>query len=226
MEIAMASDEKNKTKKLPKYLYRYIPFERLAEVIMTRSLPIPFPKNWNDQHDLDNVLNKIPSGKVIGVACLTETWETSFHWDLFAKYGVRLKFNSEKLKKRVSKMKAKLKDVEYASYDTYIKKMTGRKPPLFVKRKQYESEQEWRIVCQVPIGLMATKNVVMYIPFEWDDLVKITFSPHYGLHDYYFYKAMILKMLEAVGAKNIEIKHSSLFESKKIKDADHDYKEG
>ena len=222
-------DEKKEgknSKQVPKYLYRYIPFERLAEVLMTKSLPIPYPKNWNDQHDLDNALNKIPSDEVVGVACLTKRWETSFHWDLFAKHGVRLAFDGDKLNKCVSRVNAKLEEVEYVSYDKYIKKLTSNESLLFVKRKQYKPEQEWRIVCQVAKEKMTTENVVKYVPFEWSDLVKITISPHYEFSDYLFYKALVLKMLESVGAKNIKIKHSSLFESKKIKDADHDYKEG
>lgn len=218
--------EKEAGKEIPKYLYRYIPFERLAEVIMTKSLPIPYPKNWNDQHDLDNALNKIPSDEVVGVACLTKRWETSFHWDLFAKHGVRLAFDGEKLNMRVSRVNAKLEKVEYVSYDKYIKKLTSNESLLFVKRKQYTPEQEWRIVCQIPKEQMTTKNVVKYVPFEWNDLVKITISPHYEYSDYFIYKAMILKMLECVGAKDIKVKHSSLFESKKIKDAEHDYREG
>ena len=218
--------EKKPSKQVPKYLYRYIPFERLAEVIMTKRLPIPYPKNWNDQHDLDNALNKIPSDEVVGIASFTKEWETSFHWDLFAKYGVRLAFDGKKLNMRVSRENAKLEEIKYVSYEEYIKKMTSDESLLFVKRKQYSPEQEWRIICQIPKNQMATENVVKYIPFEWDDLVKITISPHYEYSDYLFYKAMVLKMLESVGAKNIKIKHSSLFESKKIKDADHDYKEG
>ena len=219
-------EKKMPNKQVPKYLYRYLPFERLAEVIMTKSLPIPYPKNWNDQHDLDSALDKIPSDEVVGIACLTRKWETSFHWDLFAKYGVRLAFNGKMLNMRVSRANAKLENVEYVSYDKYIKKLTSDESLLFVKRKQYKPEQEWRIVCQVPKKQMATEHVVKYVSFEWDDLVKITISPHYEYSDYLFLKAMVLKMLESVGAKNIKIKHSSLFESKKINDAELDYKEG
>ena len=186
-------DGKN-SKQVPNYLYRYSPFERLAEVLMTKSLPIPYPKNWNDQHDLDNALNKISSGYVVGVACLTKRWETSFHWDLFAKHGVRLAFDGEKLNMRVSRSNAELDEVEYVTYDKYIKKLTSKERLFFVKRKQYKPEQEWRIFCQIPKKQMATENVVTYIPFEWEDLVKITISPHYEYSDYLFYKALVLKM--------------------------------
>ena len=79
-------------KKDPKFLYRYVPMERLAEIIMTQSIPIPRPQNWNDQHDLDNVLKMISPQKVIGIACFTEDWESSFHWKLFAENGVKLTF--------------------------------------------------------------------------------------------------------------------------------------
>ena len=216
-------DKKKKgksSKQVPKYLYRYIPFERLAEVLMTKSLPIPYPKNWNDQHDLKNSLRNEQKEDVIGVACLTEKWETSFHWDLFAKYGVRLTFVGEQLRKHAKAAHVKMKNVDYESYKEYIEKLTNNKSLLFVKRKQYEFEQEWRLVCRVPIGQSATKNVVKYIPFEWNDLKKITISPHYSISDYHFYKAMILQMLEAVGAKGVKIMRSSLFESKKITDVE------
>jgi len=87
----------------PKYLYRYIPFERLVEILMTKSIPVPRPQNWHDQHDLRNSLKNENSddNSVIGITCFTEKWETSFHWGLFAKYGVRLTFDKKKFEKRV-----------------------------------------------------------------------------------------------------------------------------
>ena len=72
---------------------------------------------------------------------------------------------------------------------------------------------------------MATKNVVKYVPFEWDDLLKITISPHFEVSDYHFYKAMILKMLKAVGAEKVKVLHSSLFESNKVRNAEDDFEE-
>ena len=94
---------------------------------------------------------------------------------------------------------------------------------LFVKRNQYESEQEWRIVCRV--SKTATVHVAQYIPFEWKDLKKITISPYYSTSDYHLYKAMVLKMLESVGAKKVKVLRSPLFESSKIRNAEHDYEE-
>lgn len=217
--------EKEAGKEIPKYLYRYISIERLAEVIMTKSLPIPYPKNWNDQHDLDNALNKIPSDEVVGIACLTKKWETSFHWDLFAKYGVRLAFDTNRLVNRVHSVGGKIEKVNYVSTPEYIEKMEQKEDLLFVKRSQYKPEREWRIVCRVPAGQMATKNVVKYVPFEWDNLLKITISPHFEVSDYHFYKAMILKMLKAVGAEKVKVLHSSLFESNKVRNAEDDFEE-
>ena len=210
----------------PKYLYRYIPFERLAEILIRREIPVPRPQNWKDQHDLDNAVKKIPSGETVGIACFTSKCGTSFHWDLFAKYGVRLAFDASALEKcvhRVSKKQsgknAQLKKVDYVTTKEYIKMVRNPKTDLlFVKRDQYESEREWRIVCLV--SKPATVHVAQYIPFEWGDLKKITISPHYSISDYHFHKAMILKMLESIGAKNIPVLRSSLFVSKKIKDAE------
>ena len=220
----MANAARNKKdkggKKPPKYLYRYIPFERLAEILMRREIPIPCPQKWNDQHDLKNSIRNVDAGSVVGIACFTSKCGTSFHWDLFAKYGVRLAFNQKKLKERVNAAKAELQKVKYCSNDEYIETLNNDKSLLFVKRNQYKPEREWRITCQISKEEMATENVVKFIPFEWDDLVKITISPHYSLSDYHFHKAMILKMLESVGAENIPVLRSSLFLSKKIKNAE------
>ena len=49
---------------------------------------------------------------------------------------------------------------------------------------------------------------------------KIAISSHYSISDYHFYKAMVLKMLESVGAKNVQVLRSPLFESRKIKNAE------
>lgn len=213
-------------KKNSKYLYRYIPFERLAEILMRREIPVPRPKNWNDQHDLDNAVKKNPSDETVGIACFTSKCGTSFHWDLFAKYGVRLAFDASALEKCVRRVSKKqsgknplLKKVNYVTTKEYIE--MARKPKadlFFVKRNQYECEQEWRIVCHV--SKPATVHVAQYIPFEWSALKKITISPHYSISDYHFYKAMVLKMLESVGAKNVQVLRSPLFESRKIKNAE------
>lgn len=206
--------------KPPKYLYRYIPFERLAEILMRREIPIPRPQDWNDQHDLRNSIRGADADDVVGIACFTSKCGTCFHWDLFAKYGVRLAFDKKKLKERVEHAEAKLQKVNYCSNDEYIDALNNGKPLLFVKRNQYKPEREWRITCQISKEKMATENVVKFIPFEWGDLKKITISPHYSISDYYFYKAMILNMLESVGAKNVQVLRSPLFESKKIKNAE------
>lgn len=220
MELIMAKIARKKNKQFPKCLYRYIPFERLAEILMRREIPVPRPQNWNDLHDLRNSIRNVDDDCVVGIACFTSKCGTSFHWDLFAKYGVRLAFDKKKLKERADAVEAKLQKVDYRSYNEYIDDLTKGESVLFEKRNQYKPEHEWRIVCQVPKEKMATENVVKFIPFEWSDLKKITVSPHYNISDYYFYKAMILKMLEAVGAKGVKIMRSSLFESKKIADVE------
>ena len=211
---------KKKNKRYPKCLYRYIPFERLAEILMRREIPIPRPQKWNDQHDMRNSIRNVDADSVVGIACFTSKCGTSFHWDLFAKYGVRLAFDKKKLKERVKAAEVELQKVDYRSNDQYIDALNNGESLLFVKRNQYKPEREWRIVCQISKQEMATENVVKFIPFEWDDLVKITISPHYSISDYHFHKAMILKMLESVGAENIPVLRSSLFVSKKIKDAE------
>ena len=157
--------EKEAGKEIPKYLYRYISIERLAEVIMTKSLPIPYPKNWNDQHDLDNALNKIPSDEVVGIACLTKKWETSFHWDLFAKYGVRLAFDTNRLVNRVHSVGGKIEKVNYVSTTEYIEKMEQKEDLLFVKRSQYKPEREWRIVCKGSSRSDGNKKCCEVCPF-------------------------------------------------------------
>ena len=212
------------TTKDPKFLYRYIPMKRLAEIIMTQSIPIPFPDNWNDQHDLNNALRLISPKKTIGIACFTEEWESSFHWELFAKDGVRLAFYKKALNKRVTGCGAKIGKVEYKSTKEYIKKITQKEDLLFIKRIQYQHEQEWRIVCEAPKGQL-NGGVVDYIPFEWEDLARITISPYYNKSEFYQHKAAILNMLNAAGADSVEVLRSTLFESQKVKDAELDYEE-
>jgi hypothetical protein len=210
-----------------KCLYRYVPFERLSEILLMKGIPIPYPQNWHDQHDLKNSIKNIDDDNVnvIGIACFTQKWETSFHWELFAKYGVRLAFDKKKLEENVKAAGATIKKVDYVSYDEYIEKMTNGDSLLFTKRNQYKPECEWRIICQIPKEQMATENVVKYIPFEWGDLKKITISPHYEISDYHFYKAMVLKMLKVLGADSVKVLHSSLFESNKIRKVELDLEE-
>ena len=199
--------------------------KRLAEIIMTQSIPIPFPDNWNDQHDLNNALRLISPKKTIGIACFTEEWESSFHWKLFAKDGVRLAFHKKALCKRVKECKMSIGKVDYKPTREYIEMIASKKDLLFVKRIQYQHEQEWRIICKAPKGQL-NGGVVDYIPFEWKDLAKITVSPYYEKNDFYQHKATIQNILNAAGADSVKVLRSTLFESQKVRDAELDYEEG
>lgn len=196
---------------------------------MTQSIPIPFPDNWKDQHDLNNALRLISPKKTIGIACFTEEWESSFHWELFAKEGVRLAFSKKALCKRVKESetptsKMSIGKVDYKPTQEYIKMIDQKEDLLFVKRIQYQHEQEWRIICEAPRGLL-NGGVVDYIHFEWKDLAKITISPYYEKTDFYQHKSAILNMLSAAGADSVKVLRSTLFESQKVRDAELDYEE-
>ena len=87
----------------------------------------------------------------------------------------------------------------------------------FLKRTQYEAENEWRIICERKNAI--DNRVVTYLPISFSDIKSITFSPYY--RDYN--ERMILrKALQNIwiskGGKKDDLKiyHSSLFNNKSI----------
>lgn len=210
-----------------KYVYRYTSFSRLLEIIATQRLALLDPTNgtWKDQIDVGFIKACKKAGKQIGVLCFTKKHATSFHWDLFAKYdGVRIAFKKNVLEKRAKKCCFITDKVSYKISKEIKEKLSdGNGNPLnletfaFLKRSQYEAEEEWRIVCEKDNSI--NDHVVAYLPIKISDIESVTFSPYYrDSGERKILRESLKKLwISMGGGKNkLKIYRSTLYENKDI----------
>lgn len=214
----------NKNAKKTKYVYRYTSFSRLLEIIVTQRLPLLNALNsgWKDKIDIGFIKACENPKKKIGVLCFTNEHATSFHWDLFAKDdGIRIAFKRNNLKKSSDEQGFLYRNVSY-KIPKKIKRFLNNKPLnfkklAFLKRIQYEEEDEWRIVCEKEKKI--NSHVVAYLPIELSDIESITFSPYYkDVNERHFLRKILKSVWKSMGGKENELKiyRSTLFENRNI----------
>ena len=210
----------NKTK----YVYRYTSFSRLLEIIVTQRLPLLNALNsgWKDKIDVGFIKACEESKKKIGVLCFTNDHATSFHWDSFAKDdGVRIAFKRNRLEKNSKEQGFLYGDVSY-NITKKIKhflndKLLEFKELVFLKRIQYEKEDEWRIVCEKEKKINSC--VVAYLPIKLSDIESVTFSPYYkDVNERRFLRKTLKAVWKSMGGEENELKiyRSTLFENHSI----------
>lgn len=210
----------NKTK----YVYRYTSFSRLLEIIVTQRLPLLNALNsgWKDKIDIGFIKACETQKKKIGVLCFTNKHATSFHWDLFAKDdGIRIAFKRNNLEKSSDEQGFLYRNVSY-NIPKKIKRSLNDKPLkfkklAFLKRIQYEEENEWRIVCEKEKAI--NSHVVAYLPIKLSDIESITLSPYYkDVNERRFLRKTLKSVWKSMGGKENELKiyRSTLFENHSI----------
>lgn len=214
------------------FVYRYTSVARLLEIITTQRLPLLNPEvsDWKDSIDIGFVKACEKPNKKIGILCFTNEHATSFHWDLFAKNdGVRIKFDKTKLENKIDKLDSFYRnDVSYMGKDDLrneLKKFKNEKLlPIesfaFLKRTQYEAENEWRIVCEKEKDDIVNEHVVSYLPIKLSYIKSITFSPYYKIYnERKFLRNVIRKIWNTHGGNlsKLKIYRSTLFDNKKLK---------
>jgi hypothetical protein len=149
-------------------LKRYTELPYVLQILQTRRLTLLNPSSWddkNDSHFVQTYRDKKGFGSILAL-CLTEAAQTYHHWKVFTHgaSGACIFFDKEKL-------------LAWLSEDDLIK---GRKviyrtlwqiqkePPTvddlpFLKRKAYEHEAEFRLLCPRKSKSVQFKNFVFPI---------------------------------------------------------------
>ncbi|MDR2554975.1 MAG: hypothetical protein LBC64_06055 [Fibromonadaceae bacterium] len=129
-------------------LYRYTSIPVLLDMLQNDRLFLSNPDNWKDKTDA-HFLKEHSKSKIVKALCFFEKNETSHYWELYAKQGCMITFNTKLLLANIDK---KLSNgvLEYGriSYKKQNKfKYETQKDKLpFIKQLRYKGEKEFRIV--------------------------------------------------------------------------------
>ena len=160
------------------HLRRYTSFPILLDMLVNRRITLINPASWEDRNDSFYVekYREIKKLRTLLALCFTTKPETFHHWKVFAgnSGGICVRFNTEKLV-------ACFKQVPGIRTGTVIyRRMRDLKhnPPsvnelLFLKRKQYEDETEFRIIYENKNKTLQTKDLQL----DLQCIEKITLSP-------------------------------------------------
>jgi hypothetical protein len=168
-------------------LRRYTDVLNLLEIVRTRRLPLSVPDFWQDSTDrlclqvyADRFRLQGEGDRSIFALCMTQTSETSHHWQLYASHshGVCIVFDRAKLCAAIEEAARRSPSirhgqVEYLDYSD-MKEACDCDPDKlpFVKRKEFADEREYRVIAvsgselfdgefSIPIPLSAINRIVL-----------------------------------------------------------------
>jgi len=134
--------------KLPIHLHRYTSIPVLLDMLQNNRLFLSNPDKWTDKTDA-NFLKEYAKGKKVKALCFFEKNETSHYWELYAKKGCMITFNTELLLASIGKnLTNGVLEYSPVSYIKFrdLKDETQKCNIPFIKQLRYENEQEFRIV--------------------------------------------------------------------------------
>lgn len=201
--------EKNKTEmdffQSSKYVYRFLPLERLLETLHTKQLTFVSPTMWNDPYDnflfKQVQINKNSFTKKFFVLCMTNDSHSHAYWNTYspAGMGVRLKLRRQALLDLVSSRSEKawlgmLKYEYEKDIRNHLKNTTGLANSLneespnkifldffHKKRMPFAYEKESRISI---LGRNQGKDGLYRIKFEPKELIsELYLDPHMGINE-------------------------------------------
>ena len=175
--------ERNNTKagdfmtrnKKTEWLKKYTSIEHLEDILTKNRLHLANPESWEDKNDIELIKHyRSKMGiKDIRILCMNESADRYHFWKIYGqeRQGVCLWF--EKLEftnnlKKIEYPKTKYRCVSYYDPKNPQKIETDDLP--FLKRVQYEDEQEFRIISQYDQPL---EDEPEFIPFDRYSLKKI-----------------------------------------------------
>ena len=159
-------------------LRRYTSLPILLDMLIHKRITLLDPESWEDRNDSFYVekYKEIKCLKSVLALCFTSRPETFHHWKVFSgnSSGICVRFNKAKLLKSVNRISGIKSD--YVKYKL-IRELSSNTPSLdelpFIKRKQYEDEEEFRIVYTNKSKEIKSKNITI----DLDSIEKITLSP-------------------------------------------------
>jgi hypothetical protein len=139
-----------------KYIYRILPFEKAIHLLEGKKLSFSRPSSWYDPFERD--YDKIGSSRLFA-QCWSLKGYSDAMWRIYSKnkLGVRISSSTEEIEKEIVYIKNNYEFDVYANevkYFTtkYFRKEQEEADPfgkIFIKRKAFDHEKEYRIVLRV-----------------------------------------------------------------------------
>lgn len=213
------------------YIYRFLPLERLLEMLHKNEITFVSPNKWNDP--FDNFLFRQNEKNIKSfldryfVLCFTHNSHSQAFWKTYSPngLGVRLKLRPKVLLELLmnSKHKVWLGKMNYVYETKFVEEIQskiGLKSNLkdnepndiflnafHLKRRPFKYEDESRISI---LSKDAKNDGLIKLKFSPDNLIsEIYLDPRMGMHETKAWKTYLSKY-------NIPVKKSLLFKEKKI----------
>ena len=215
-----------------KYIYRFLPLERLLEILHNNQITFASPNKWNDPFDnflfKQIVVNENSFIKRLYVLCFTHNSHSQAYWKTYAPdgFGVRLSIRSKAIIELLMKSPDKiwLGKMDYLFVKILVQKLqntSGLKSSLelqepndiffktfHLKRMPFKYEEESRI------SILTSKereDGIRKIIFNPKEIIsQIYLDPRMGNHETKAWKSYLNKF-------GIPVKKSLLFKEKNIK---------
>ena len=170
-----------------KYIKKYTTLPVLLDMLMRKQITLLKPDTWKDKNDVEVMkLYQTYKNKEEGTAegedaynilaaCFTTGDESVYHWEAFSNSdsGCMIKFNFERLKKRLNSYNLVCGKVKYVKLDKVNKTKCSIDEIPFRKRAQYKCEEEIRII------FFAKSDMKSYpVDFDLSCVAGIVLSPN------------------------------------------------
>jgi len=222
-------------KKDPECLYHYLSLKYLLSILKNRCLCFCNPDYWEDKNDACYAKMATPKNKMVGIICFTNKKETCTHWMTYASkgVGVKLTFKFDELIESLKKNNG-VNDKFLSHYVCYksrknvlevdFSEIDKRYWPLFVKKKAYQNEREYRAVCLVDAERMDFGKKIRQIKIPLSCISRITISPYVQKSVAYDVIKLLKEYIDLLANEskeslNIEVKHSTMMYDKKWQNA-------
>ncbi|MCL1967171.1 MAG: hypothetical protein FWF67_04755 [Fibromonadales bacterium] len=192
-------------KVLPPRLSRYTSISALIDMLLNKRLFLSDPDYWKDKTDA-HFLKQYAKGKEVRALCFFKDNETNLYWELYAKGGCMIEFDTKKLLGKIpAKSGFKKGDVEYIKRNDFDPKKHSKKLP-FIKQLRFEGESEYRIVWK-------GEKKEISIPIDFNSINKIFISGDVKKEIADSLKILIQEIIGKNSPKKIPINHSKLYEN-------------
>lgn len=219
------SRDKKKSKETPEFLYHYLSLGRLISILKNRQLCFCNPDYWEDKNDAYYAKMATPQNKVVGVICFTNKKEMCTHWKTFASkgIGVKLTFKFDELLESIKK-NTEVDGIFLSHFVCYksrkdvlkanISELDKKYWPLFIKKKAYKNEREYRFACIVDAKMKEFGKIVCPQKIPLSCISRITISPYVQKSVAHDVIKLLKAYIESLDADkkflNIEIQRSTM----------------
>lgn len=192
--VHLENSEIPMAKRTANWLKKYTKLRHLQPMLENRQLHLGAPEGWDDKNDseLIQLYSKASGGFVVRVNCLTMAQDRFHFWDVFGERenGVCLWFDKVGLLADIQKDQSLVANNVQYKLPSELCKLEPKYVP-FAKRKQYQDEDEFRVLRVKPAEHMALDK----FEFSASSLRKIYLNPWLKNSEVVFQKGYIGNML-------------------------------